>query len=126
MKPVRKANRGLSPPSRMLVTRPKEQMSSVAEVAKRNQELVRSFETVKVGNKNKKIRTREEEVSRALANVLRHEGSGLEVGDDGFALIADVLALKKFSSISLRDVKQAVKCCPKKRFTLQGERSRKI
>ena len=54
MKPLHKANRSLSP-SRMLARRPKEQMSSIAKVAKRNQEYARSFETVKVRNKDKKI-----------------------------------------------------------------------
>jgi len=66
--------------------------------------------------------TRDEQLSRSLTWVLRHQAKslGLNISDDGYIPLNEVLSChKRFNGYSEQDVKRVVQNCAKQRFRLE-------
>jgi 2'-phosphotransferase len=59
-------------------------------------------------------------LSKTLSYVLRHgaEKEGFEISPDGFISISALLSSPKFSKVTLEQIEDVVKNCPKQRFSL--------
>ncbi|RHZ78256.1 hypothetical protein Glove_166g287 [Diversispora epigaea] len=64
-------------------------------------------------------------LSKLLSNILRHsaEKRGLEIGDDGFVKLNDLLKLQQFKGKSVEDIQFVVENNDKQRFSLKTENS---
>ena len=58
-------------------------------------------------------------LSKLLSFVLRHDNLGLEIGNDGYININQLLKHSKFNKFTLQDIIQVVNDCPKQRFNLE-------
>jgi 2'-phosphotransferase len=60
------------------------------------------------------------QLSRRLSSLLRHRAqeAGVSVGADGFAAVADVLALPRLAGVTVDDVRRVVRNDAKQRFAL--------
>ncbi|KAJ3309656.1 hypothetical protein HDV04_005843 [Boothiomyces sp. JEL0838] len=60
------------------------------------------------------------QLSKTLSYILRHgaEKHKLQIHDDGYIRLADILALPKFRGATIADVEKVVQECPKQRFKL--------
>ena len=66
-------------------------------------------------------KSRDEQLSRSLSWVLRHQAKalGLSISSDGYIAVADVLAChKRFRGFKEEDVRRVVENCPKQRYKL--------
>lgn len=61
------------------------------------------------------------DLSRQLARLLRHRAKehNLPLGSDGYARLAEVLALPMFKGVTVREVEDVVERCEKKRFKME-------
>jgi 2'-phosphotransferase len=59
-------------------------------------------------------------LSKAFANCLRHRAvdMGIQMGDDGYVLVSELLDHASFRNVSIALLKRIVALCPKQRFQL--------
>lgn len=66
--------------------------------------------------------------SKYFSKILRHSAyeEGIELDDDGFALLDDLLKKPFLNNLTENDVKEMVETCSKKRFKLEYNSSKKL
>lgn len=58
-------------------------------------------------------------LSKLLSYVLRHNSLGLEIENDGFINVNELLSHNKFKNFTIQDIEKLVKECPKQRFLIE-------